>query len=67
MESELGVGGVACFQLESESVFKTAGVESESVFNTAGVGVGFSKLLESESENLLSINFCVVNCTFQSS
>ena len=46
----VGVGGVACFQLESESVFKTAGVgvgflkllESES-----GVGVGFSKLLES--------------------
>ena len=38
VESELGVGGVACFQLES--VFKTAGV---------GVGVGFSKLLESES------------------
>ena len=29
----VGVGGVACFQLESES----------------GVGVGFSKLLESES------------------
>ena len=52
MESELGVGGVACFQLESESVFKTTGVgvgflkllESES-----GVGVSFSKLLESES------------------
>ena len=51
-ESGVGVGGVACFQLESESVFKTAGVgvgflkllESES-----GVGVGFSKLLESES------------------
>ena len=40
VESELGVrvGGVACFQLKSESVFKTA-----------GVGVGFSKLLESES------------------
>ena len=38
VESESGVGGVACFQLESESVFKTA-----------GVGVGFSKLLESES------------------
>ena len=37
-ESESGVGGVACFQLESESVFKTA-----------GVGVGFLKLLESES------------------
>ena len=34
----VGVGGVACFQLESESVFKTA-----------GVGVGFLKLLESES------------------
>ena len=32
----VGVGGVACFQLESESVFKTA-------------GVGFLKLLESES------------------
>ena len=51
VESESGVGGVACFQLESESVFKTAGVgvgflkllESES-----GVRVGFSKLLESE-------------------
>ena len=48
----VGVGGVACFQLESESVFKTAGVgvvffkllESE-----LGVRVGFSKLLESES------------------
>ena len=26
MKSELGVGRVACFQLESESVFKTAGV-----------------------------------------
>ena len=38
VESELGVGGVTCFQLELESVFKTA-----------GVGVGFSKLLESES------------------
>ena len=57
-ESGVGVGGVACFQLESESVFKTAGVgvgflkllESES-----GVGVGFSKLLESESENLLQL------------
>ena len=32
----VGVGGVACFQLESESVFRTA-------------GVGFLKLLESES------------------
>ena len=48
----VGVGGVACFQLESESLFKTAGVgvgflklvESES-----GVGVGFLKLVESES------------------
>ena len=49
MDSELGVrvGGVACFQLES--VFKTArvGVGSR-FFKTAGVGVGFSKLLESE-------------------
>ena len=53
-----GVGGVACFQLESESVFKTAGVgvvflkllESES-----RVGVGFSELLESESEHLLQL------------
>ena len=44
----VGVGGVACFQLESESVFKTAGVGSR-FFKTAGVGVGFSKLLESES------------------
>ena len=32
----VGVGGVACFQMES-------------VFETDGVGVGFSKLLESES------------------
>ena len=48
-ESGVGVGGVACFQLESESVFKTAGVGSRSrFFKTAGVGVGFSKLLESE-------------------
>ena len=38
VESESGVGGVACFQLESESVFKTA-----------GVGVDFSILMESES------------------
>ena len=48
----VGVGGVACFQLESESVFKTAGVGVGSrsrFFKTAGVGVGFSKLLESES------------------
>ena len=47
----VGVGGVACFQLESESVFKTAGVGVGSrsrFFKTAGVGVGFSKLLESE-------------------
>ena len=44
----VGVGGVACFQLESESVFKTAGVGSRSrFFKIAGVGVGFSKLLES--------------------
>ena len=35
-----GVGGVACFQLESESVFKSAGVWSRSrFFKTAGVGV----------------------------
>ena len=65
VESESGVGGVACFQLESES---GVGVgfqncwsrsrESESVFQNcwsrsreseSGVGVGFSKLLESES------------------
>ena len=39
----VGVGGVACFQLESESVFKTAGVGSLSrFFKSAGVGVGFS-------------------------
>ena len=48
------VGGFACFQLETESVFKTAGVGVgfqncwsrfskllESVFKTAGVGVSF--------------------------
>ena len=40
----VGVGGVACFQLESESVFQTARVR-----------VGFSKLLESESEHLLQL------------
>ena len=41
MESESGVGGVACFQLESELVFKTAGVGVGSrFFKTAGVGVG---------------------------
>ena len=55
-ESGVGVGGVACFELESES---GVGVgfqncwsrESESVFKTAGVGVGvgFLKLVESES------------------
>ena len=42
-ESGVGVGGVACFQLESESVFKTAGVGVGSrsrFFKTAGVGVG---------------------------
>ena len=62
VESGVGVGGVACFQLESESffqncwsrsrVFKNAGVGVGSrsrFFKTAGVGVGFSKLLESES------------------
>ena len=38
----VGVGGVACFQLELESVFKTA-------------GVGFLKLLESELEHLLQL------------
>ena len=46
-ESGVGVGGVACFQLESESgvgVGFSKLLESES-----GVGVGFSKLLESES------------------
>ena len=30
-------------------------LDSESVFKTAGVGIGFSKLLESESENLLQL------------
>ena len=36
----VGVGGVACFQLDSESVFKTAGVGVWSrFFKTAGVGV----------------------------
>ena len=45
VESELGVGvgGVACFQLESGS---GVGVL---FFKNAGVGVGFSKMLESES------------------
>ena len=57
----VGVGGVACFQLESESgvgVGFLKLLESESgvgvVFlklleSESGVGVGFSKLLESES------------------
>ena len=55
-ESGVGVGGVACFQLESESesVFKTAGVGVRSqsrIFKLleSESGVGFSKLLESES------------------
>ena len=34
-----GVGGVACFQLESESVFKNCWSRSR-FFKTAGVGVG---------------------------
>ena len=59
---ESGVGGVACFQLESESGVGDGFLkllESESgfqkcwsrsrFFKTAGVGVSFSKLLESES------------------
>ena len=42
-ESGIGVGGVACFQLKSESGVRFSKMlESES-------GVGFSKLLESES------------------
>ena len=58
-ESGVGVGGVACFQLESESesVFKTAGVGVRSrsrIFKTAGVGVG-SRSQESESEHLLQL------------
>ena len=47
-ESGVGVGGVACFQLESESGFQNCWSRSR-FFKTAGVGVGFSKLLESES------------------
>ena len=51
-ESGVGVGGVACFQLESESgvgvVFQNCWSRSR-FFKTGGVGVGFSKLLESES------------------
>ena len=42
----VGVGGVACFQLESESVFKTAGVRV-GFLKLLESGVGFSKLLES--------------------
>ena len=46
-----GVGGVACFQLESESFFfklLESGV-GVGFSKNAGVGVSFSKLLESES------------------
>ena len=50
----VGVGGVACFQLESESVFKTAGV-GVGFLKLLESGVGFSKLLESESEHLLQL------------
>ena len=40
MESELGVGGVACFLLESELVFKTAGVGVD-FLKLRAPGVGF--------------------------
>ena len=53
----VGVGGDACFQLESESVFKTAevGVGGWSqFFKTAEVGVSFLKLLESVFQNCWS-------------
>ena len=65
-----GVGGVACFQLESESgvgfqncwsrsrFFKTAGVGViflKLLESESRVGVGFSELLESESEHLLQL------------
>ena len=52
----VGVGGIACFQLVSESVFKTAGVGvgflklSESVFQNC-----WSRSQESESEHLLQL------------
>ena len=43
----VGVGGFACFQLETESVFKTAGVGVG--FQNCWSRSRFSKLLESES------------------
>ena len=71
-ESGVGVGGVACFQLESESesffqncwsrsrFFKTAGVGVGSrsrFFKTAGVGVGSrNPKKSSDSTTLLNIH-----------
>ena len=44
-----GVGGVACFQLESESVFKTVGVGFLKLLESGVRVVFFFKLHESES------------------
>ena len=61
-ESGVGVGGVACFQLESESVFKTAGVGVRSrsrIFKTAGVGVGSrSRFFKTAGVGVRSRNIC---------